>query len=235
MKKMIGAALFFYILAGCKVPSKTAVSAVTADSAITTLYTLNDSASYAIGISVANFYKQQGLPTLNSQLVSKAIDDVLGGKKVAFDDATANIVMNNYMNKLQAEKSKPTIEAGEQFLAQNKLRPGVITTSSGLQYEVIKEGGGARPNVTDSVTCHYRGTLLDGTPIDNSYDRGQPLTFFMGRIIKGWAEGVQLMTVGSKYKFYIPYTLGYGPNDYGAIPGGSVLVFEIELLHIVNN
>lgn len=229
MKIVIGVMLLICILPGCKTASKTAVRI---DPPVTTLSTLNDSASYAVGISVANFYKQQGVPTLNSQLVSKAIDDVMGGKTVLFDDATANTVMNDYMNKCQAEKSKKTIDSGEQFLAQNKLKAGVITTATGLQYEIIKEGSGARPTANDSVTCHYRGTLLDGTPVDNSYDRGQPLTFFLGRVVKGWSEGVQLMTVGSTYKFYIPYTLGYGVNDYGPIPGGSVLVFEITLLDI---
>ena len=139
------------------------------------------------------------------------------------------------MSKMQAEKSQPAIASGEKFLAKNKLKGGVKTTASGLQYEVIKEGTGARPTTTDSVTCHYKGTLLDGKVFDNSYDRGQPITFPLGGVIKGWTEGLQLMTVGSKYKFYIPYTLGYGASDYGPIPGGSMLTFEVELLGIKKN
>lgn len=193
---------------------------------------INDSASYAAGVSVASFYKQQGIKKLNTTLVSKAINDVLGGKKQLLDDATCNNVMNSYMSRLQAEKSKPTIETGQKFLAANKLKAGVKTTASGLQYEVITEGTGERPTAEDSVTCHYRGTLIDGTGVDNSYDRGQPITFALRGVIPGWTEGLQLMTVGSKYKFYIPYTLAYGAFDYNAIPGGSMLIFEIELLAV---
>jgi FKBP-type peptidyl-prolyl cis-trans isomerase FklB len=196
------------------------------------LKTLNDSASYAIGLSVANFYKREGVANLNAALVSKAINDVLGGKTPLCDDPTATAIMNRYMSKLQEEKSKPHIDSGLHFLAQNKLRPAVKTTASGLQYEVIREGTGAHPVATDSVVCHYRGTLVNGTEFDNSYTRGQPITFSLQRVIAGWTEGIQLMTVGSKYKFYVPYTLGYGAFDYGPIPGGSALLFEVELLDI---
>lgn len=196
------------------------------------LKTLNDSASYAVGISISNFYKQQGVTQINTALVSRAINDIMGNKTPLMDDNTANTVMNNYLNKLQQEKSKSTIVAGENFLAANKQRPEVKTTPSGLQYEVVREGSGEKPNAVDSVTCHYRGTLVDGTPFDNSYDRGEPITFELNRVIPGWTEGLQLMTVGSKYKLYIPYTLGYGTHDVGAIPGGSCLIFEVELLDV---
>ena len=137
------------------------------------------------------------------------------------------------MSKMQAEKSKPRIDSGTNFLAKNKTKPGVKTTASGLQYEVITEGTGEKPTAADSVTCHYKGTLLNGTVFDNSYDRGQPITFSLGGVIPGWTEGLQLMSVGSKYKFYIPYTLGYGAFDYGPIPGGSLLIFEVELLNVI--
>lgn len=200
--------------------------------AVPVLKTLNDSASYAVGVSVANFYKQQGVKKLNTALVSRAINDILGNKKPLIDDAAANTVMNNYMTMLQAEKSKSTIEAGEKFLEKNKLKPGVKTTASGLQYEVITEGTGEKPTAADSVTCHYRGTFLDGKGFDNSYDRGQPITFALSGVIPGWTEGLQLMSVGSKYKFYIPYKLGYGAFDYMTIPGGSMLTFEVELLEV---
>lgn len=196
------------------------------------LKTLSDSASYAIGVSVANFYKQQGINKLNTTLVSKGINDIMGNKKALLDDAACNNVMNTYMSKMQAEKSKPRIDSGTNFLAKNKTKPGVLTTASGLQYEVITEGTGDKPTAADSVTCHYRGTLLNGTVFDNSYDRGQPITFSLGGVIPGWTEGLQLMSVGSKYKFYIPYTLGYGAFDYGPIPGGSLLIFEVELLNV---
>lgn len=134
--------------------------------------------------------------------------------------------------KVQAVSSKPNIEAGQKFLAQNKTKAGVKTTASGLQYEVITEGTGPKPTATETVEVNYMGTLLDGTEFDNSYKRGQPISFPLNRVIAGWTEGLQLMPVGSKFKFYIPYNLGYGLNGNGAIPGGSTLVFEVELLSI---
>lgn len=196
------------------------------------LKNISDSASYAIGLSVANFYKQQGISKINSTLVTKAINDVMSGKKTLFDETTANNVMNQYMSRLQEEKSKPRIDSGNAFLAKNKLRKEVKSTASGMQYEVLIEGAGDKPGAKDSVTCHYKGTLLNGTVFDNSYDRGQPATFPLSGVITGWTEGLQLMPAGSKYKFYIPYTLGYGAFDYGPIPGGSMLTFEIELLEV---
>ncbi len=196
------------------------------------LKNMYDSVSYAAGVSVANFYKQQGIKKLNTVMVSKAVNDILGGKTPLLDDQACNNVMNSYMSKMQAEKSKPNIEAGQKFLAQNKLKPGVKTTASGLQYEIINEGSGERPSGTDSVTCHYRGTFINGSGFDNSYDRGAPITFSLAGVIPGWTEGLQLMTPGSKYKFYVPYTLGYGAFDYMSIPGGSMLIFEVELLEV---
>ena len=196
------------------------------------LKTLSDSASYAVGLSVANFYKQQGITKLNTTLVSRAINEAMSGKKTLMDDAAANTCMNNYMQQMQAQKSKARIDSGTAFLAKNKLRPEVKTTASGLQYEVITEGTGEKPTTADSVTCHYKGTLLNGTVFDNSYDRGQPITFSLGGVIPGWTEGLQLMTPGSKYKLYIPYNLAYGLYDYGPIPGGSTLTFEVELLEV---
>ena len=122
---------------------------------------------------------------------------------------------------------------GEEFLAANKLREGVITTESGLQYEVIKEGKGPKPTADSKVKVHYHGTLIDGTVFDSSVDRGEPIEFSLNQVIKGWTEGVQLMPVGSKYKFYIPQDLGYGSRAYGQIPPYSTLIFEVELLGIV--
>jgi FKBP-type peptidyl-prolyl cis-trans isomerase len=216
-----------------KPPVKTVAKVATPSSPTTpVLKSLLDSASYAVGVSVANFYKQQGVSRINANLVSKAITDQLQGGQVLMDEATANAVMNKFMSQLQAEKSKPNIEAGQKFLAQNKLRAEVKTTASGLQYEVLQEGLGEKPGATDSVTCHYRGTFLDGKGFDNSYDRGEPITFPLNGVIRGWTEGLQLMSVGSKYKFYIPYHLGYGEFDMMSIPGGSTLVFEVELLGV---
>lgn len=196
------------------------------------LKNLEDSASYAIGVSVANYYKQMGVSQLNTTLISKAIKDVLGNNNALLDDNTCNNLMNTYLNKLMAEKSKGNIEAGEKFLAENKKRPEVKVTESGLQYEVITEGAGIKPTAIDTFVCHYRGTFLNGTQFDASYDRGQPLVLPVTSVIKGWTEGLQLMSVGSKYKLYIPYQLGYGPADYMSIPGGSLLIFEMELIDV---
>lgn len=125
------------------------------------------------------------------------------------------------------------LTAGQAFLAQNAQEPGVMTTASGLQYKVITEGSGARPTATDTVTVHYRGTLIDGTEFDSSYSRGEPISFPLNGVIAGWTEGLQLMTVGSKYMLYIPSELGYGAQGAGAaIPPNSTLIFEVELLAI---
>lgn len=191
-----------------------------------------DSASYAVGMSVAMYYKKAGITSLNSTLVTKAINDILGGKAGVLDEASASMVLNNYINGLNAEKAKGNISAGEKFLAQNKTKPGVKTTASGLQYEVLTEGQGTRPTATDKVSVNYKGTFLDGTEFDNSYKNGQPVTFGLNQVIPGWTEGLQLMTPGSKYRFWVPYNLGYGVMGRQGMPGGSLLVFEVELLQV---
>ena len=207
-------------------------TAVISDTISPNLKSLQDSVSYAIGVSVANFYHQQGIKNLNTSLVSKAIQDVFAGKSILLDDKTCNEVLNSFMTKLEEEKIKDILEVGKNFLAENKKRPSVKTTASGLQYEVLLEGTGPKPLTTDSVTCHYVGTFLTGEEFDGSIKRGTPATFALNRVIAGWTEGLQLMGIGSKYKFYIPYNLGYGMYDYNNIPGGSTLIFEIELLGI---
>lgn len=206
-----------------KTPSTTPVSP---------LKNLTDSASYAIGVSVASFYAQQGITNLNTSLVAKAINDVLGKKPLLLNDFQANSVMMKCINIAQEAKSKPNIDAGEKFLAQNKTKAGVKTTASGLQYEVIKEGTGPKPTTADTVTVHYIGTLINGNEFDNSFKRGEPISFPVTGVIRGWTEALQLMPEGSKYKLYIPYQLAYGPNDQGPIPGGSMLIFEVELLKV---
>jgi FKBP-type peptidyl-prolyl cis-trans isomerase FklB len=198
----------------------------------TTLRTTIDSASYAIGISIATFYNEQGLKGINPQVVAKAISDVQGKKKTSLSEYEANTILMDYMNRIQESKAKPNIVAGEKFLEQNKTKPGVTITGSGLQYEIIAQGLGPKPMETDTVVAHYAGSLLSGEEFDNSYKRGEPITFAVTGVIKGWTEALQIMPVGSKYRLYIPHNLGYGIHESGAIPGGSVLVFDVELLSI---
>lgn len=191
---------------------------------------LTDSASYAIGMSVANFYKQQGITKINSAMVLKGMNDILNGKATQLDDASAGYCVNKYMNIAKTEKSKSQIEEGKKFMAANKTKPNIKTTASGIQYEVLQEGSGDKPTATSRVTCNYRGTLLNGTEFDNSYSRGQPATFSLQQVIAGWVEGLQLMSPGAKYRFWIPYNLAYGVNGRNNIPGGATLYFEIELI-----
>jgi FKBP-type peptidyl-prolyl cis-trans isomerase len=193
---------------------------------------LSDSVSYAIGMSVASFYKSRGITAVNTAMITQAMNDVFAGKPYALDEGASQVVLSNYMNTKKAEKANTNIAAGEKFLAQNKTKPGVKTTPSGLQYEVLAEGNGAHPTAADQVTVNYEGTLLDGTEFDNSYKRGQPITFALNGVIPGWTEGLQLMTPGSKYRFWIPYNLGYGANGYSSIPGGALLIFEVELIEV---
>ena len=189
---------------------------------------LTDSASYAIGLSVANFYKQQGFKNLNTALIAKACNDVQSNSKPLMNETEANEVIMFYINP----NLRKNMEEGKTYLAANKKREGIKTTASGIQYEVLRDAQGPRPVATDTVVVNYAGTLINGTEFDNSARAGKPIEFPLNRVIKGWTEGLQLMPVGSKYKFYIPHNLAYGPNDNGQIPGGSTLIFEVELLQI---
>lgn len=191
-----------------------------------------DSASYALGTNIAQSLNTD-LGDLNTTFIAQGLEDVFNEKPPLFDEPTIFEILSSYSEKIKEQQSQKLIKEGETFLQQNKTKAGVKTTASGLQYEVIKEGTGLKPTAADSVTVHYRGSLLDGTEFDASYDRGEPLTLELDGVIKGWTEGVQLMTVGSKYKFYVPYQLGYGLRGAPpTIPGGSALIFEIELLDV---
>ena len=193
-----------------------------------------DSFSYAIGLEGASYYKQQGAATLNTALVKKAFDDVYLNKQFSLTaDQTKMIIqqkIQNYMTqKLSSEK-----EQGKKFLAENKKRSGVIELPNGLQYQVIKAGTGPKPAATDTIKAHYIGTFMDGKEFDNSYKRGEPLQIPVNGVIAGWTQALQLMTVGSKWKLYIPSDLAYGDRGAGSvIPGGSTLIFDIELLDII--
>ncbi|MDD2798620.1 MAG: FKBP-type peptidyl-prolyl cis-trans isomerase [Bacteroidales bacterium] len=198
-----------------------------------------DSMSYALGLNVGadfgkNITKIPGGKS-NIDLIIKGFATAMKGDSALMTAAFANEFFRSYITKAQAVETDAKREAGVKFLTENKTKPGVITTESGLQYEIIKAAEGPKPKETDSVKVHYQGFLLDGTKFDSSVDRGEPITFPLNGVIKGWTEGVQLMSVGAKYKFYVPYTLGYGeqgtPNG-GPIPGFATLIFEVELLGI---
>jgi FKBP-type peptidyl-prolyl cis-trans isomerase FklB len=198
------------------------------------LKTTQDSLSYAIGLSVANFYKQQNITNINTVLVTRAINDVNKKNKLALDDQQAQACIVNFMQKSQAEKASGNKKAGQDFLAANMKKPGVVTTASGLQYQILKEGTGPKPALTDMVRVHYHGTLIDGQVFDSSVQRGQPIELTVNGVIPGWTEALQLMPVGSKWKLFIPSNLAYGDRQAGQmIAPGSTLIFDVELLDIV--
>ncbi len=212
------------------VPAKTKSSIAPAP----VLKNANDSVSYAIGMSLATFYKEQGIGQVNTACVSRALNDAMKGGPTLLTEEQMNMSISNYLQQLKKEKAAAARAAGEAFLAQNKTKPGVVTLPSGLQYQVIQEGTGPKPTLTDKVKCHYHGTLIDGTPFDSSVERGQPVDFPVNGVIKGWVEALQLMPVGSKWKLFIPADLAYGDNQAGArIAPGSTLIFDVELLEIV--
>lgn len=192
-----------------------------------------DSLSYAIGVLIGQNIKSQGVDKIVSADLAKALDDVFSGGKLAMDQGQANQVFSEYMTAKNKKSGASQLEEGQKFLEENKKRPEVKTTASGLQYEVLKATDGPKPKATDKVTVHYKGTLLNGQTFDSSYDRGETIEFPLNGVIKGWTEGVQLMSVGSKYKFFIPYNLAYGEQGAGgSIKPFSTLVFEVELFKI---
>jgi FKBP-type peptidyl-prolyl cis-trans isomerase FklB len=225
-----------YTLGQAKKPAAATHPAGTAKAApsAVTLRTTQDSLSYAIGLSVANFYKQQNITNINTAMVTRAINDVNKKAKLLLDEQQANSCIVNYMQKAKAEKSVGNKKVGEQFLAANKTKPGVVALSSGLQYIVMKEGTGPKPSLTDKVKVHYHGTLIDGRVFDSSIERGEPIELSVNGVIPGWTEALQLMPVGSKWKLFIPSNLAYGDQQAGPlIAPGSTLVFDVELLDIV--
>ena len=200
---------------------------------------VEDRASYVIGYNLGRSLKQNEIQA-NTDLLTQGLRDALSGAKGMLSDEEMQATMQEFQQKVMAaqEAKQAALGAknkteGEAFLAKNKARAGVKTTASGLQYEVLKEGTGPAPKPTDTVTVNYVGTLMDGTKFDSSYDRNQPATFVLNQVIPGWTEGVQLMKVGSKYKFYIPAALGYGEKGAGGVIGPNApLVFEVELVSI---
>ncbi|MEO6456477.1 MAG: FKBP-type peptidyl-prolyl cis-trans isomerase [Ginsengibacter sp.] len=194
-----------------------------------------DSFSYAIGVQGASFYKSQGAKNVNTEFVKKAFNDVFNNKQLLLTTEVCNTTVQNKMQEFMSSSALTEKEAGKTFLAENKKRQGVVELPNGLQYEILKAGTGEIPKATDTVKAHYAGSLINGQEFDNSYKRGEPLQIPVGGVIQGWVQALQMMPVGSKWKLYIPSDLGYGDRGAGgAIPGGATLIFEIELLEIVN-
>lgn len=191
-----------------------------------------DSLSYTIGLSIGSSFMQSDLTDLNYELLIKGMTDQKDSVG-AMEMQEAEAYIQQVMTKKQEAKAAIEKEAGINFLAENKTKPGVMSTASGLQYQVISEGTGKKPMATDMVTVHYHGTTIDGTVFDSSVDRGQPASFGLNQVIPGWTEGVQLMSVGSKYKFFIPENLAYGAQSPSpVIKPYSTLIFEVELISI---
>ena len=235
MKKLsiVLLSIFVSILAVEAKPKKAKEEAVVAPKV--ELTSENDSASYAMGvymgIQCANMLSAQNY---NIDLFIKAFEAAIADAPLLMTPEETVNFLNAYEKKVKERENADRIKLGESFLAENAKREGVHTTASGLQYQVVKMGEGPKPVSTDVVKVHYEGTLLDGTKFDSSIDRGKPTEFPLNRVIKGWTEGLQLMPVGSKFTFYIPYQLAYGTQGAGnLIKPYSTLIFEVELLEII--
>ena len=203
------------------------------------LKTTKDSVSYGIGTDIGKNLKAQEIE-VNSQALAKGISDAMAGGKMMLTDVQIQECMTNFQRDLVAKQHAKAQELGEKykkegdaFLASNKSKEGIKTTASGLQYKVEKMGDGPKPKADQTVTVNYRGTLIDGTEFDNSYKRGEPATFQLTAVVKGWIEGLQLMPTGSKFTFYIPPELGWGASGAGSgVPPNATVIFEIELISV---
>jgi FKBP-type peptidyl-prolyl cis-trans isomerase FklB len=200
-----------------------------------------DKVSYALGLGIGQQLVQMGASDLNVDDFAQSIKDVLSGSELKVSHREAQQIVQDYfakkeqaMNAERAEKGKAAKEAGENYLAENGKKEGVVTLPSGLQYQVLKEGNGKKPTAKDSVKCHYEGFLIDGTVFDSSVQRGEPAVFGLQQVIAGWTEGLQLMSEGAKYRFFIPYRLAYGEGGAGQlIPPYAALIFDVELIEVM--
>ncbi|MBT3590112.1 MAG: FKBP-type peptidyl-prolyl cis-trans isomerase [Candidatus Marinimicrobia bacterium] len=202
---------------------------------ISSLGTESDSLSYTLGIDIGENFKREMID-LDYDVFFTGIKHGFGDGEVMLTKDERNQTIRKFQKTLrdnQKAKAEINIVAGEEFLETNKAKEGVQETPTGLQYKVIQEGNGDSPTASDKVKVHYSGKLIDGTEFDSSYSRGEPATFSVGGVIKGWKEGIQLMKVGAKFEFYIPSNLAYGPRPSATIPANSTLIFEVELLEIV--
>ena len=199
-----------------------------------------DKLSYALGLGIGRQLSQMGANDLNAADFAQAVKDMIDGKEPQVPAAEAQQIVEDFFQKQEerqreeaAEKYKGAKSEGEKYLSENAKKEGVTTLPSGLQYQVLKEGNGKSPKATDKVVCHYEGMLVDGTMFDSSIQRGEPATFPLNGVIAGWTEGLQLMKEGAKYRFFIPYQLGYGERGAGAsIPPFAALVFDVELIEV---
>ena len=192
-----------------------------------------DKISYALGLSMGQNLMGSGVEKLNYQDLASGIEDVLSHNQPKISYQEAQQVLNTFFQELENKVAGAAKADGEKFLAENAKREGVQVTASGLQYEVLEPSLGQKPKATDTVRVHYEGTLIDGTVFDSSYRRGESISFPLNSVIKGWTEGLQLMSIGSKYKFFIPYQLAYGERGAGqSIPPYAALIFTVELLGI---
>ena len=202
-----------------------------------TLKDTKDKVSYSIGLDIGTTFKKQKME-INTDMLAAGVKDGISGANPLLTPEEVRTVMTEFSKDMRGRAATASKEAaekntkeGEKFLAENKTKPGVKTTASGLQYVVEKEGSGTAPKETDTVAVNYRGTLIDGTEFDSSYKRGEPTTFPVNRVIKGWTEALQLMKPGAKYKLFIPSSLAYGPSGAGEDIGpNATLIFEVELL-----
>jgi len=203
------------------------------------LPTAKDKASYAIGMNIGKSFQRDSVD-INADALLLGIKDAMAGGKTLMTDDQARAVLAEFqaeLNRKRMEKMQELADAnkkeGEAFLAANKTKEGVVTLPSGLQYKILTEGTGPKPTAADMVVCNYKGTLINNTEFDSSYKRGQPATFAVTGVIKGWTEALQLMPVGSKWQLFVPAELAYGPRGAGPTIGpNSTLIFEIELLSI---
>ncbi|MBF1576395.1 MAG: FKBP-type peptidyl-prolyl cis-trans isomerase [Hoylesella shahii] len=199
-----------------------------------------DKLSYALGLSIGRQLSQMGVAELNAGDFAQAVKDMIDGKESQIPTNEAQQLLGEYFRQQEekqraeaAEKYKGAKSEGEKYLTENAKKDGVITLPSGLQYQVLQEGNGKSPKATDKVVCHYEGMLVDGTMFDSSIQRGEPATFPLNGVIAGWTEGLQLMKEGAKYRFFIPYQLGYGERGAGAsIPPFATLIFDVELIEV---
>ena len=200
-----------------------------------------DKLSYSFGLAIGTQLMDMGAEAINVEDFSQALKDVFTGQPLAVKPEEAQNMVSSFLHEQETAKRKEMEEKGlkarsegESFLRDNGKRPGIITTASGLQYEILEEGNGKHPKATDSVKCHYEGRLIDGTVFDSSIRRGESAVFPLNGVISGWTEGVQLMAEGAKYRFYIPYQLAYGANGAGSsIPPYAALIFDIELIAVM--